>query len=49
LGVSVRTLQIYRSKGNGPRFRRHCHRVRYHIDDLDAWSKGEAPPELRNG
>lgn len=38
LGVSVRTLQEQRSGGTGPRFRRHCRHVRYHIDDLDAWS-----------
>lgn len=38
LGISVRTLQEHRSAGTGPRFRRHCRHVRYHIDDLDAWS-----------
>lgn len=38
LGVSVRTLQEHRSGGTGPRFRRHCRHVRYHIDDLNAWS-----------
>lgn len=44
LGISVRTLQEYRSAGTGPRFRRHSRHVRYHIDDLDAWSQhcGEA-------
>lgn len=40
LGVSIRTLQEHRSAGAGPRFRRHCRHVRYHIDDLDAWSQG---------
>lgn len=40
LGVSTRTLQEHRSAGTGPAFRRHCRHVRYHIDDLDAWSKG---------
>lgn len=40
LGLSVRTLQEYRSAGKGPRFRRHSRHIRYHIDDLDAWSKG---------
>ncbi len=40
LGLSVRTLQEHRSAGTGPRFRRHSRHVRYHIDDLDAWSKG---------
>lgn len=42
LGISVRTLQEHRSAGTGPRFRRHTRHVRYHIDDLDAWSKGVA-------
>lgn len=38
LGISVRTLQEYRSAGIGPRCRRYARRVRYHIDDLNAWS-----------
>lgn len=42
LGVSVRTLQIHRTNRTGPRFRRHGRRIRYHIDDLDNWSKGES-------
>lgn len=41
LGVSLRTLQVHRTRGTGPRFRRHCQRVRYHIDDLDSWSIGQ--------
>lgn len=40
LGVSLRTLQVHRTNGTGPRFRRHCRRIRYHIDDLDVWSIG---------
>lgn len=40
LGLSPRKLQTMRSGGNGPRFRRHSRYVRYHIDDLDLWSKG---------
>jgi hypothetical protein len=39
LGVSLRTLQVHRTNGTGPRFFRPCQRVRYHIDDLDAWSR----------
>jgi hypothetical protein len=39
LGLSTRTLQAHRTARTGPRFRRHCRHVRYHIDDLDAWSK----------
>jgi hypothetical protein len=44
LGLSPRKLQAMRSAGDGPRFRRHGRFVRYHIDDLDDWSKGLAPP-----
>lgn len=40
LGLSPRKLQAMRSDGSGPRFRRHSRYVRYHIDDLDAWSTG---------
>jgi hypothetical protein len=40
LGLSARKLQQMRAARNGPAFRRHSRYVRYHIDDLDAWSKG---------
>jgi len=43
LGLSARKLQQMRGEGSGPRFRRHSRYVRYHIDDLDDWSKGAAP------
>jgi excisionase family DNA binding protein len=39
LGLSARKLQQMRASGGGPGFRRHGRYVRYHIDDLDAWSK----------
>jgi len=42
LGLSPRTLQEYRTGRTGPPFRRHGRRVRYHIDDLDTWSKALA-------
>ena len=42
LGLSARKLQAMRGAGTGPSFRRHSRYVRYHIDDLDAWSKGVA-------
>ena len=45
LGLSPRKLQAMRAIGNGPRFRRHSRYVRYHIGDLDDWSKGVAPGE----
>ena len=41
LGLSARKLQQMRRDGSGPLFRRHGRYVRYHIDDIDAWSKGE--------
>lgn len=39
LGLSARKLQGMRAAGEGPAFRRHSRYVRYHIDDLDLWSK----------
>ncbi len=44
LGLSARKLQSMRAAGTGPTFRRHSRYVRYHIDDLDRWSRetGEA-------
>lgn len=38
LGLSARKMQAMRRAGIGPSFRRHSRYVRYHIDDLDAWS-----------
>jgi hypothetical protein len=38
LGLSARKLQQMRRARTGPHFRRHSRYVRYHIDDLDAWS-----------
>jgi helix-turn-helix protein len=40
LGLSARKLQQMRASGTGPSFRRHSRYVRYHIDDLDSWSRG---------
>jgi len=39
LGMSPRTLQRRRAAGDGPPARRHCRHLRYHIDDLEAWSR----------
>ena len=39
LGLSARKLQGMRGTGAGPAFRRHSRYVRYHIDDLDEWSR----------
>ena len=42
LGLSARRMQVMRSDGEGPIFRRHSRYVRYHIDDLERWSAGSA-------
>lgn len=42
LGMSPRTLQEHRSAGAGPRCRRHSRHIRYHIDDLDTWSRARS-------
>ncbi|MDX8508400.1 helix-turn-helix transcriptional regulator [Mesorhizobium captivum] len=42
VGLSQRTLEKMRLKGGGPQFRKHGRFVRYHIDELDAWSKGQS-------
>lgn len=41
LGLSPRTLETMRRLRKGPPFRRHGGGVRYHIDELDAWSRGQ--------
>lgn len=42
IGLSNRTLEKMRVVGGGPKFRKHGRYVRYHIDDLDAWSSAHA-------
>lgn len=49
LGLSARKLQQMRVAGTGPAFRRHSRYVRYHIDDLDDWSKGVTSAEAQGG
>jgi hypothetical protein len=49
LGLSARKLQQMRGTGSGPIFRRHSRYVRYHIDDLDDWSRGRTRHERANG
>jgi hypothetical protein len=39
LGLSARKMQAMRGERAGPAFRRHSRYVRYHIDDLDSWSR----------
>jgi hypothetical protein len=38
IGLSASGLEKMRRRGNGPKFRHHGRHIRYHIDDLDAWS-----------
>ncbi len=38
IGLSHRTLEKMRTAGVGPIYRKHGRYVRYHINDLDAWS-----------
>jgi len=38
LGLASCTLQKMRVTGGGPKYRKHGRYVRYHIEDLDAWS-----------
>jgi hypothetical protein len=40
--LSWRTLERMRQRGEGPPFRRHGRYIRYHIDDLEAWSKANS-------
>jgi excisionase family DNA binding protein len=48
LGLSSRLLERMRSKGEGPRFRRHGRFVRYHFDDLNAWSESTSEVSARS-
>ena len=48
LGISARTLEDMRISDEGPVWRRHGLRhVRYHIDDLDAWSRTRRQQDAR--
>ena len=46
LGLGPRKLQYMRAAGEGPPYRRHSRYVRYHVDDLIAWSRSTAPDAL---
>lgn len=39
LGIQAKTLANMRWRGDGPSYRRHGGQVRYHIDELDQWSR----------
>lgn len=49
IGLYARTLEQMRWKGCGPRFRRHGRFIRYHIDDLDEWSRANGALSTRPG
>jgi excisionase family DNA binding protein len=51
IGLAIQTLEKMRRERRGPPYRKHGRFVRYHIAELDAWSKGkgtrktEPPPD----
>ncbi|MDE0331157.1 MAG: helix-turn-helix domain-containing protein [Nitrospinae bacterium] len=38
LGLSPRTLEYYRASGGGPEFQKSGSRVRYRLEDIEAWA-----------
>ena len=49
VGLSPRTLEKMRVLGGGPRYRKHGRYVRYHIDDLNAWSSSRTHDSTSDG
>jgi hypothetical protein len=50
IGIKERTLEEMRRGGRGPFWRLHARFIRYHIDDLDAWSRDNGHgPKPQNG
>jgi excisionase family DNA binding protein len=45
LRIERRTLENMRWRGEGPRYRKHGGRVRYHVADLDSWSESRGRTE----
>jgi excisionase family DNA binding protein len=39
LGLTANTLEKWRVQGVGPTYRKHGRYVRYHLEDLVAWSE----------
>ena len=39
LGLAAKTLANLRYRGEGPPHRRHSGQIRYHINDLEEWSR----------
>jgi hypothetical protein len=48
IGLSKRTLEKMRVIGGGPIYRKHGRYVRYHIDDLNAWSEARCKTSTSN-
>lgn len=46
IGLHPLTLERMRAKGKGPPFRRHGYFIRYHIDDVDQWSRTNGQQKL---
>ena len=42
LGIAYSTLRALRAAGRAPFGRRHGRNWRYHIDDIEVWSKARA-------
>jgi hypothetical protein len=42
LGFGKSTLEIWRMKGEGPPFAKAGGRVKYRLDELDAWQRGQS-------
>ena len=49
VGLSRRTLEKMRTAGGGPHYRKHGRYVRYHIADLEAWSKNSGKASTYEG
>jgi excisionase family DNA binding protein len=49
VGLSRRTLEKMRVTGGGPKYRKHGRYVRYHIDDLNAWSEARSKNSTSHG
>lgn len=49
IGLKRRTLEKMRVTGDGPPYRKHGRYVRYHIDELKAWSESRARRSTSDG
>jgi excisionase family DNA binding protein len=49
LGLTPNTLEKWRVHGGGPAYRKHGRYVRYHMEDLVAWSEANKRSSTSNG